>query len=145
MPETVRVRWIGMPKLLKKLDAELQIGPQSQQLLDRVGNDGKGYLLDLMPGDWDRPRAARLQVTENSARLSIPRYPYIFFERGSAYPSAGRVRRRRTQSAFTALGRAGGLRIRPRRYLRRTGGRIRRQLIQEIETLKSGIVREWTA
>lgn len=134
------IRWVGLPQLLKKLDAELELGPNTRLMLEKTGGLAQSYLLGLMPSTWQRPRQVDLQATENSARISLPSFPYIFFERGSSGAAgAGRLRRRKTVKQFKAA----GYRIRPRHYLRRTKGYTGKQLREQILELKRQTERVW--
>lgn len=139
---TSSLSWVGLPKLLAKLDANLNIGAESAKLLGSVGGQGQSYLLGLMPGDWKRPRNVSLRTSEKYAALSMPRYPYLFFERGSSKSGAGgRPHRRKTERQF----KNSAYRIRPRRYLRRTKGFMSKQLKAQLLEMKTAVEREWKA
>lgn len=136
------IRWIGLPKLYAKLDVQLNIGPETERVLQSVGGLARANLVGLMPGDWQRPRQVDLQVTQNAARMSMPRFPYVFFERGSAAAgSPGRSHRRKSERQF----KSGGYRIRPRRYLRRTKGFAAKELRAHLLEMKRNTEQVWAS
>lgn len=143
MPGTSLVKIIGLQPLAKKLDGVVEI-TAARTMVQDVGNLGKTTLVGLMPSNWERPRQVNLATTENSARIEMPRYPYVFFERGSQRHSGGaasRAHRTKTSAQF----KQGNYFIKPRRYLARTRAIIRKALKQAVIDRAAKIQQMWSS
>jgi len=138
MPETVQL--VELPKVLRKLDAIVS-DEDTRVILADVGGLARTNLINRMPSDWNRPRQVSLLVTKSEAVLDMPRYTYVFFERGSQYPrtDGGKRQHQRRRNAGQIL------RIQPRRYLRKTKAYIRRQLVKSVMDLKTRVEKAWSA
>jgi len=131
---------VGLNKILEKLDAKKLTGPSEAQLFHDAATEGRDFLAGKLSERF--PATSNHVIAESTpaqGKISAPRYPYVFFERGSQYPRAGRLHRRRTGVKNSAL------RIRPRRFLSQTRSKIRRDLTKHIIRMKAEIERVWSA
>lgn len=117
------VEVLGLPQIAKKLDQVVEL-TDARAIVQEVGQFTQRTLLGMMPTSWHRPRQISLMTTQDEAVISLPRIPYVFLERGSAYPKAtGEKRPHRKRRAAGQI-----LRIKPRRYIRRTKAKTAREL-----------------
>lgn len=137
---TSEVKLVGLPQIAKKLDTIVSL-TDARAIVHEVGALGQETLRGFMPTDWNRPRQISLQETLNSARITLPRDPYIFFERGSSPNRAGRAHRTKTERQFKEQ----GYRIRPRRYIRRTNAIIRKAMRRLALERGQAVQKAWSA
>ncbi len=134
---------VGVEKLAKKLNFDQLIKPAQAILFHDEAEAGKAFLAGKLNANFPNT-AGETAATSDPAfgKITAPRYPYIFFERGSAYPrAAGTTRSHRRRTGV----KTGDLRIKPRRFLSQTRALIRRDLKVQILKMKAAIEKAWTA
>lgn len=147
MPLRVRVQ--GLPKLLKKLNAEHLTEPERKEIIHEAGRFAHDFIGPLIPraAEHHGPSAALASTLaarygDWGARVAVDAFPGAFLEFGTQVSSGPRDRRRRTAAAW----RAGTYRISPRRFMSKTIGRTRALMREQlIPKAVANIERRWRA
>lgn len=141
MAQSASLQTQGLEKLLKKLDAPTMTKPVQKHVFISLTRDGADTLRGLLAPNFPQTAGSvRALFTDDSGTIRAQRHPYVFFERGSQYPTGGirshRVRRGVKNSA---------LRIAPRRFLSKTRAVVRKGLPKALDLAAKDIEKGWAA
>lgn len=146
MASTLTAKVVGLDKLAKKLAVEIS-GKDEQQLVKTAGEQTKtSYGPTLPRATGASASKLSLSVTETSAKVSVPRHPFVFLEKGSQYPHVLNSRGNRSHRAKKAAQwKTGTYRIKARRFQSKERSKVRKRLIALLTKLKADKEKRWAA
>lgn len=139
----------GLAKLLKKLDAPALKGETERVVLRELAIEGSVFLSRKLARQFPKTSASvGVRVRPQEVAITATMFPYIFFERGSQYPTTGKYAAagstKRSHRTRANLKRS-ALRIKPRRFLAATRGNVRKNLPAALDKAAKGIEKAWAA
>ncbi len=149
MANSASFQVVGLDKLRKKLDAGVITPAVGRIVFTDLGDLGSATLRGYLSTQFTNTASSvRLTRTDVNARITAERFPYVFFERGSQYPTTGPYaasgatpRSHRTRRGV----KASALRIKARRFLSKTRSTIRRATPGVLAKAAQQIEKDWAA
>lgn len=141
MAQSASLQMVGMDKLLKKLDKPTLTGPAQKIVFNETADKGATFLkAKLSPRFPVTAGTVHVDAKPESASIRAARHPYVFFERGSQYPTGGTRSHRIRRGVKTS-----GLRIKPLRFLSKTRGEIKKNLPAALDKAAQSVEKVWAA
>lgn len=139
----------GLEKLLKKMEAPAMTQPVQKYVFIDLTRSGATLLTNLLNPRFPKTAGSvRANWTEDSGKITAQRHPYVFFERGSQYPTTGRYAASGATPRSHRIRRGiknSALRIRPRRFLGKVRSQVRRDLRGALDKAGKAIEQGWAA
>ena len=138
---TASVSITYLDKLLDKLDAQKLVTPVRQDIVGKSIAAAHASLRDNLPRG-PRGDASKLTATVSpmTAKVSVPRVPFVYLEAGSQYPRAAGAPKRVHRAGV----KRGPLRIKARHFMSKARKVARTTIAQEIAAAKALIERRWS-
>lgn len=141
MAQSASLQTVGVDKLLKKLDKPTLLGPAQKIVFAETAGKGASFLhAKLGPRFPVTAGTVKTELKPESASIRAARHPYVFFERGSQYPTGGTRTHRIRRGVKTS-----GLRIKPRRFLSKTRSEIKKNLPAALDKAAQSVEKVWAS
>jgi len=142
------IRIVGLPEILRKLDGATLTAPAKTTILQQGTSYAAGQIVARAAPTWLQAHNPTVAVTDNSAIIGVPSFPYRFIEFGTHEPvrsGSGRALRRNIARLRARFRRNIAWHIVPRHFIRAARNATRLQVKHLTQAAIAAIEKAWAA